>query len=177
LKTLKNYLISNEQKDTALTEEVFTTEPMVLKAVDVVDELFLEEDEEKQNHHHPMDPPAVLIMRRKSVRTFPNNKRVALYYVDKIDKYVTVPYTSMQWTSVGEETNIFGQLTQIVENNKTDYILLEDGKKVSVAVTVAESVLSMYKVLNAKNKEMVLEMVKNKEQFNKLVDFAKSYSN
>jgi len=54
-----------------------------------------------------MDPPAVLIMKRKSVRQFPNNQRVALYYVDKINKYVTVPYTAMQWSSTGsmdEET-------------------------------------------------------------------------
>ena len=46
-----------------------------------------------------MDPPAVLIMKRKSVRQFPNGQRVALYYVDKIDKYVTVPYTAMQWST------------------------------------------------------------------------------
>ena len=48
-----------------------------------------------------MDPPAVLIMKRKSIRQFPNGQRVALYYVDKIDKYVTVPYTAMQWSSSG----------------------------------------------------------------------------
>lgn len=48
-----------------------------------------------------LDPPAVLIMRRKSVRQFPNGQRVALYYVDKINKYVTVPYTASQWSSSG----------------------------------------------------------------------------
>lgn len=48
-----------------------------------------------------MDPPAVLIMRRKSIRQFPNNQRVSLYYVDKINKYVTVPYTAMQWSATG----------------------------------------------------------------------------
>ena len=37
-----------------------------------------------------LDPPAVLIMKRKSVRQFPNGQRVALYYVDKIDKYVSM---------------------------------------------------------------------------------------
>ena len=46
-----------------------------------------------------MDPPAVLIMKRKSVRQFPDGQRVALYYVDKLDKYVTVPYTAMQWST------------------------------------------------------------------------------
>jgi hypothetical protein len=54
----------------------------------------------------PLDPPAVLLMKRKSIRQFPNGQRVALYYVDKIDKYVTVPYTAMQWssTTTSEET-------------------------------------------------------------------------
>lgn len=53
------------------------------------------------NSNTAMDPPAVLIMKRKSVRQFPNGQRVALYYVDKIDKYVTVPYTAMQWSTSG----------------------------------------------------------------------------
>ena len=52
-------------------------------------------------HQKQMDPPAVLIMKRKSIRQFPNDQRVALYYVDKINKYVTVPYTAMQWSSLG----------------------------------------------------------------------------
>lgn len=63
--------------------------------------------QESEDRKISMDPPAVLIMKRKSIRQFPNNQRVALYYVDKIDKYVTVPYTSMQWSSTGsmdEET-------------------------------------------------------------------------
>ena len=57
-----------------------------------------------------MDPPNVLIMRRKSIRQFPNGQRVALYYVDKINKYITVPYTEYQWSSSGvpveEESDI-----------------------------------------------------------------------
>lgn len=45
-----------------------------------------------------MDPPAIIIMKRKSVRQFPNNQRVALYFADKIRQYITVPYTSSQWS-------------------------------------------------------------------------------
>lgn len=56
---------------------------------------------EKKEGGASMDPPAVLVMKRKSVRQFSNGQRVALYYVDKIDKYVTVPYTAMQWSSTG----------------------------------------------------------------------------
>ena len=46
------------------------------------------------------DPPTILIMRRKSIRLFPNGQRVAMYYVDKINKYVTIPYTAHQWGEV-----------------------------------------------------------------------------
>lgn len=56
---------------------------------------------EGAQHQKEMDPPAVLIMKRKSIRQFSDGQRVALYYVDKLDKYVTVPYTAMQWSSDG----------------------------------------------------------------------------
>ena len=46
-----------------------------------------------------LDPPNILIMKRQSIRQYPNNQRVALYFVDKINKYVTVPYTASQWSS------------------------------------------------------------------------------
>ena len=55
--------------------------------------------EAKKPSVSPMDPPAVLLMKRKSVRQFPDGQRVALYYVEKLDKYVTVPYTAMQWST------------------------------------------------------------------------------
>ena len=48
------------------------------------------------SHNNSMDPPAVLIMKRKSIRLFPDGQKVALYYVEKINKYVTVPYNSLQ---------------------------------------------------------------------------------
>ena len=48
-----------------------------------------------------LDPPNILIMRRTSIRQYPNGQRVALYFVDKINKYVTVPYTASQWSSSG----------------------------------------------------------------------------
>ena len=58
---------------------------------------------DKQDHSNTMDPPAVLIMRRKTVRTFSNGQRVAMYYIDKINKYVTVPYLGLQWGSPSTE--------------------------------------------------------------------------
>ena len=49
------------------------------------------------------DPPAVLIMKRRSIRQFPDGRKVALYYVEKIHKYVTVPYDSDGALGISEE--------------------------------------------------------------------------
>ena len=57
----------------------------------------------KKDESQP-DPPNVLLMKRKSIRQFPNGQRVALYYVEKINKYVTIPYEAMMWSaSIPEE--------------------------------------------------------------------------
>ncbi len=37
-------------------------------------------------------PPNILILRRKTVRQFPNNTMVALYYNDKLGQYFSIPY-------------------------------------------------------------------------------------
>lgn len=39
-------------------------------------------------------PPPMLVFRRKSVRSYPGDVWVALYYNDRLDRYVSVPYHS-----------------------------------------------------------------------------------
>jgi hypothetical protein len=49
------------------------------------------------------DIPAVLVMRRTAIRMFPGGQKIALYKVDKINKYVTVPYDNQNWLMSGEK--------------------------------------------------------------------------
>ena len=37
------------------------------------------------------DPPFVLVLRRKAIRLYPNNQKVALYYNQKLNKSFTIP--------------------------------------------------------------------------------------
>ncbi len=37
-------------------------------------------------------PPAMIVMRRLSVRSFPNGQKVAMYFSRTINRYLTVPY-------------------------------------------------------------------------------------
>jgi hypothetical protein len=45
----------------------------------------------------PADPPAVMLMKRASIRQFGNGQRVALYHIEKINKYISIPYNASQW--------------------------------------------------------------------------------
>jgi hypothetical protein len=41
--------------------------------------------------------PSVLILKRKAIRVYPDNQKVALYYSQALDKYVTIPYNDIQF--------------------------------------------------------------------------------
>jgi hypothetical protein len=100
MKAFKDFSVKKE----IIPEQVEASLPEELEVTDFLPPL--SEAELKQNHTLPHDPPPVLIMRRKAIRQYPNGQRVAMYYVDKIDKYVTVPYSSLQWAAgIEEETN------------------------------------------------------------------------
>ena len=57
----------------------------------------------KQLRKKGKDLPAVLVMKRKAIRQFPNGQKVALYHVDKLNKYITIPYDKDAIISVSEE--------------------------------------------------------------------------
>lgn len=50
------------------------------------------------------DLPSVLILKRKAIRVYPDNQKVALYYSQALDRYVTIPYNDIQ-TSLNEAKN------------------------------------------------------------------------
>ena len=88
MKTLKDFISS---------QKVEETQPVVEEQVVVDPTLELQTALEISNLKEakgdaPHDMPAVLIMRRKTVRQFPNGQMVALYYIDKLDKYISIPY-------------------------------------------------------------------------------------
>ena len=126
------------------------------------------------------DPPPIMMMRRKSIRKLSGNQKVALYYVDKINKYITIPYGTGGLTgSIGEEVveyedyNIIGELKDIVENNCKKSIMLEDGNWKNVSVHAAKSILEVYENrLTKENQKLFAEMaIKSITDFNRVFDF------
>jgi aspartyl-tRNA synthetase len=172
MKTLKNFITEHKViKEEPVVEQENEVLELQLEDIDFISE------EDRQNHTQPHDPPAVLIMRRKAIRTFPNGQRVGLYHIDKLNKYVTVPYESLQWSSMPEETQIeesvMHHLKHIVDNHSAKAVKFKDGKTMKVDVQTAQAVLKVHGALNDENKKKVEHMAnKSKQHFGKVVDFA-----
>lgn len=128
--------------------------------------------EGKTSVSRELDPPAVLIMRRKSVRQFPNGQRVALYYVDKINKYVTVPYEDMQW-STSEET-VFDKIKQVNESKKSIVVEHMDGSTSEITPQMAKQMMELHKKINEANKAKMLDMLEaSAKHFQTIAKFSK----
>ena len=149
----------------------------------ILEEPLLEGSVEVNEESKPQDPPAIMVMRRKSIRQFPNGQRVALYYIDKLKKFVTVPYDDMQLSLtvkeyVEEDTDVFADLHHIALTNESSYINFDDGSSIKVNSDTATKILNMHESLNEDNKNKVSEMIQeSKQQFLKIVDFAKKHVN
>lgn len=48
----------------------------------------------KTGYPEDKDMPVVLILKRKAIRVYPDNQKVALYYSQALDKYVSIPFGS-----------------------------------------------------------------------------------
>jgi hypothetical protein len=119
----------------------------------------------------------MLVMRRKSIRQFPNGQRVALYYIDKLKKFVTIPYDdasihlSPNMSMVKED--VMSHLNDIVTSGAGKRISFKDGSSIKVDRQTAHAVLKVHGALNDENKEKVKDMAhKSKQHFMKVVDFA-----
>lgn len=57
--------------------------------------------------------PAVLILKRKAIRVYPDNQKVALYYAQALDQYVTIPFGLEDTSgpaSIKEDTDTYSDL-------------------------------------------------------------------
>lgn len=128
--------------------------------------------EGREAGHSEQDPPAVLIMRRKSIRLFPNGQKVALYYVDKINKYVTVPYDGIMQLST-EET-ILDKIKIVAEQKQKMVVEHLDGSTSEITPEIANNIMSVYRKINETNKEKMADMLEaSAKHFQTIVKFSK----
>jgi hypothetical protein len=178
-----NKAISQKVRVAVREEEEFDLENTIQAETEIED---LEE-----GYGKPVDPPAVLVLKRKSIRMFPNNTRIALYYNDKLKKVFSIPYTTpnefanyqgMEPTPVGESVEpvqeaVMDQLHKIVNNKQAATVKFGNGQTRRVDGFTASAITQVHGALNDENKKKIADMVhKSPEHFHKVATFAFSKS-
>jgi len=89
----------------ALMSEVLSNQPVYQKVkqnvmkesvvVDTKDYLTKMDPRVKRYGYSQKDAPSVLLLKRKAIRVFPDGQKVALYYAQAIDKYVSIPFSEI----------------------------------------------------------------------------------
>jgi len=127
----------------------------------------------------PSDPPIVLVLKRKSIRLFPDGARVALYYSDKLNRFFSVPYglqfasPLQQNESVELEEAVMDTLHKIVKNKQAKSVKFASGHTRKVDHYTASAITNVHNALNDDNKKKFANMVhKSPEHFVKASDFA-----
>jgi len=124
------------------------------------------------------DPPFVLVLKRKSIRLYPNNTKIALYYNQKLDKYFSIPYGSGVDAPVqAEETQIeeavMDKLHKIVADKQAQTVKFANGQTRKVDHFTASAITQVHNALNDENKKKFADMVhKSPAHLAKASDFA-----
>lgn len=139
----------------------------------------------REDFARPSDPPPIVLLRRKAIRIYPDGKKVALYYADKLDKYIPIPYEDMskdkddENLAVSEEFLLEGGggvvsiLRDIVANKSSEVVRFDDNDSMSVDLITAMAILNIRDSVNEGNKMKLDKMLnKNKTNFFKVAAFS-----
>ena len=124
------------------------------------------------------DPPYILLLKRKAIRIYPDNTKVALYHNKQLDKYFSVPYgpgvdSYIQAEETELEEAVMDQLNKIVSNKSAQSVKFGSGHTRKVDHYTASAITQIHNALNDDNKKKFSDMVhKSPEHFMKAADFA-----
>jgi len=158
----------NMQARRAVKEEEITLENIIENSSDDINEESVE----------IQDPPFILVLKRKSIRGFPNDTRVALYFNKQLNKYFSIPYGSkidavVQSEQVELEEEVMDQLHKIVNDKSAQSVKFASGHTRKVDHYTASAITNVHKALNPENKKKFADMVhKSPEHFVKASDFS-----
>jgi len=126
------------------------------------------------------DPPNVLVLKRKAIRLYPDDTKIALYYNDKLKKYFSIPYSNdksvdavTQSEEVELEEAVMDTLHKIVSNKSASSVKFASGQTRKVDHFTASALTQVHNALNDQNKKKFAAMVhKSPSHFQKASDFA-----
>ena len=139
-----------------------------LKFADLVDveDLYKDKEEKKEVKESvslSKEPPPVLLLKRKAIRMYPDDTRIALYYSQKLDRHFSIPYgPNIGENPIQAEANVMH---------------LEDGNVVELTEEMTHLISETYDSLSDDNKNKFLEkLVESIESFGKVYEFCQQYN-
>ncbi len=120
------------------------------------------------------DPPNVLLLKRITVRLFPDGTRVALYYNKLLDKHFTIPYgpgidAPLQAEAI--EMSVMESLKYISQLDEAEEIYFETDSR-SVEPETAQAMLKLYHSLSEENKTKMEQKLNNPIMFDKFHEYS-----
>ena len=108
------------------------------------------------------DPPPVLLLKRKAIRLYDNDAKVALYYNDKLNKYFSIPFGSKFDMPIQAEAAVME---------------FADGTSIELSEEQRVVIANAFEKLNEENKNKFLEVLtQSKDSFEKTYEFCKQYN-
>ena len=139
-----------------------------LKFADLVDveDLYKDTDnkkEVKESVSVSKEPPPVLLLKRKAIRLYPDDTRIALYYSQKLDRHFSIPYgPKIDENPIQAEGNVMH---------------LEDGNVIELTEEMTQSISETYDSLSENNKNKFLEkLTESIESFEKVYEFCQQHN-
>ena len=139
-----------------------------LKFADLVDveDLYKDTDnkkEVKESVNVSKEPPPVLLLKRKAIRLYPDDTRIALYYSQKLDRHFSIPYgPKIDENPIQAEGNVMH---------------LEDGNVIELTEEMTQSISETYDSLSENNKNKFLEkLTESIESFEKVYEFCQQHN-
>lgn len=134
-------------------------------------------DGDKQITEEPLnlkDPPNVLLLKKITVRMFPDGTKVALYYNRLLDKHFTIPYGPAINSAIqAEETEltVMESLQHVIELKETHNINFGTDTR-SVTPQIAKDILKLYNSLSQDNKLKMEQKLNDPIMFDKFHEFS-----
>lgn len=126
----------------------------------------LKEDFELVEEELKGDPPFTLVLKRKAIRMYPNDTKIALYYNDRLKKYFSIPYSDkenidapVQAEEVQIDEAVMDTLHKIVAGKSAQRVKFATGETRKVDHYTASAITQVHKALNDENKKKLSDMV------------------
>lgn len=122
------------------------------------------------------DPPFTLVLKRKAIRQYTGDMKIALYYNDRLKTYFSVPYTDMGGVAGGDSKAIVQaqeQVESIFEQMKQGVVYHKNGKSSQVDENTCNSLINVYNALNEDNQNKFETLIaSNPQGLQKAIEFS-----